>query len=326
MNKEMDYMGKADIDKVFERFFQHYDAYQQGDSCRLFHGRGQCYQGLEFLTIDWYSPVVFICIFKEVPDEWLSAFETHLNSLLEGFSHQQALCVVLQKRYLRGAPSDVLWGSLPESVYAKEDGWQFELSFCKKQNIGYFLDMAPGRAWVKIHAEGRRVLNLFSYTCSFSIAALSGGAKQVINLDMSRGALEVGKNNHRINAMGNRMVQDVHFLSHDLFRSWGKLKRKGPFDLIIVDPPSYQRGSFVADKDYAKVLKRLPSLLSEKGDVLLCLNAPYLDESFLPKLIEEHAVPLRFVERLASREDFPEDNNDGSLKVMHFMADLNREE
>ena len=318
MNNEVEYLGKHHLDPVFEQFFQS----QPQESCRLFHGRGQCYEGLEFLAIDWHSSVIFITIFKEVPEQWLSAFEAHLVYLFEGFSSQANLCVIIQKRYLRGSPSEILLGSLPESVVAREEGWQFELSFCKKQNIGYFLDMAPGRAWVREHAEGRRVLNLFAYTCSFSVAALSGGADFVINLDMSRGALEVGKNNHRLNGMGNRMVQDVHFLSHDLFRSWGKLKRKGPFDLIVVDPPSYQRGSFVADKDYVKVLKRLPSLLSEKGDVLLCLNAPYLDESFLPNLIEENEVPLRFVERLANREDFPEANNDGSLKMMHFVTDF----
>lgn len=313
MNTDVDYAGKNHIDPVLGKFLLS----QPQRSCRLFHGRGQCYEGLEFLTIDWYAPVVFVALYKTVSDEWLTSFVSHVLSVFEKLD---GLCVVLQKRYLRGSPSEVILGCLPEQVNALENDWQFELSFCKKQNIGFFPDMAPGRAWVKAHSADRKVLNLFAYTCSFSVAALSGGASSVINLDMSRGALEVGKNNHRINGMGSSMIQDVHFLSHDLFRSWGKLKRKGPFDLIIVDPPSYQKGSFVAETDYAKVVKRLPSLLSENADVLLCLNAPYLDENFLQQLVEANDLPLQFVQRLSSREDFPESNPHGSLKLMHCRA------
>ena len=83
-------------------------------------------------------------------------------------------------------------------------------------------------------------------TCSptpaaFSVAAMAGGATQVVNLDMARAALSRGRDNHRLN---QHDLSQVVFLGHDLFKSWGKVAKYGPYDLIIIDPPSFQRGSF----------------------------------------------------------------------------------
>ncbi len=285
-------------------------------SRRLFNGRGQCYEGLEFINIDWYKPVLFITVYKEVETLWLEGLVEQLAGEMRG---PASICVVVQRRYLPGAPSEVLYGVLPEQVYAKEGELLFELTFCKKQNIGFFLDASPGRDWLKTQASGKHVLNLFAYTCSFSVAALASGASSVINLDMSQGALLVGKQNHRLNAFGQRMVQDVHFLSHDLFRSWAKVERKGPYDLIIVDPPSYQRGSFVAEKDYQRVIRRLPKLVKTGAELLLCLNSPNLTESYLRQLVADH-TSLQFVERIANRLDFPEADEQRSLKMLRFRV------
>lgn len=71
----------------------------------------------------------------------------------------------------------------------------------------------------------RKVLNLFAYTCAFSVAALKGGADEVVNMDMSKGALAIGKQNHLLNGL----TAGARFLGHDIFKSWGKLKKNsGP--------------------------------------------------------------------------------------------------
>ncbi len=69
---------------------------------------------------------------------------------------------------------------------------------------------------------------------------------------------------------------------------------------MIADPPSYQKSGFVATKDYARLLRRLPTLLAAGGHVLLCLNAPELSMTFLHDLLREHAPRLSFVERVAN--------------------------
>jgi 23S rRNA (cytosine1962-C5)-methyltransferase len=179
--------------------------------------------------------------------------------------------------------------------------------------------MKPGRERLVSRSEGKQILNLFAYTCSFSVAALMSGAAKVVNMDMSRGALAQGQRNHVLNGLG--LNAGATFLPHNLFKSWGRLQRLGPFDLVIVDPPTRQPGSFVADKDYAKVLSRLPSVLADGAELLLCVNAPALGEEWLQELVCEHLPGARFQERLLNRCDFPEVDASRNLKMLSYVLD-----
>ena len=96
--------------------------------------------------------------------------------------------------------------------------------------------------------------------------------------------------------------------------------RSGPYDLIVVDPPSYQKGSFIATKDYARLMRRLPDLLVPGGQVLLCLNAPELGTDFLRGQMAEITPELEFVERLANPAVFADVDEERSLKVMVYRA------
>ena len=209
-------------------------------------------------------------------------------------------------------------GAVPEPHVVEEDGLKFLVHVLRGQNHGLFLDMAEGRRWVREQARrqpGLKVLNLFAYTCGFSVAALAGGAGRVVNLDMSRGAISIGQQNHRLNALD----AGATFLPHDLFTTWGKIGRGGPYDLIVVDPPSYQKGSFVATKDYARLLRRLPDLLMPGGQVLLCLNAPELGSAFLHDAMREHAPELSFVRRLDNPPVFADVDPERALKVLVYV-------
>jgi 23S rRNA (cytosine1962-C5)-methyltransferase len=146
-------------------------------------------------------------------------------------------------------------GSVPEPHVVNEDGAAFRVHLLRGLNHGFFLDMAEGRRRVRelvAARPGAKVLNLFAYTCSFSVVALLAGARQVTNVDMSDGALAIGKRNH----LHNGLTAGASFLPHDIFSSWGKITRGGPYDLVVLDPPSYQKGSFVAEKDYARLIRR----------------------------------------------------------------------
>ena len=107
---------------------------------------------------------------------------------------------------------------------------------------------------------------------------------------------------------------------HDIFKSWGKVGRPGPYDLIIVDPPSYQKGSFVATKDYARLMRRLPDLLAPGGHALLCLNAPELGMAFLQDQMQALAPELAFAERVANPAVFADVSLERSLKVLVYRA------
>ncbi|MEZ9856583.1 class I SAM-dependent methyltransferase, partial [Vibrio breoganii] len=109
-------------------------------------------------------------------------------------------------RYADGAPSEVLWGELNDSPVVVEHGLKYQLDIGRNQNFGLFLDMRNGRQWVQDNAKDKNVLNLFAYTCGFSVAAIAGGARQCMNVDMSRGSLNKGRDNHRLNEHDMRSV------------------------------------------------------------------------------------------------------------------------
>ncbi|MBV7564057.1 class I SAM-dependent methyltransferase [Pseudomonas sp. sia0905] len=284
---------------------------------RLFHGRGRCWEGLEHITVDWLQGIMLVCLFRKPPTDQLQALQIMLLQLSESdeWRGSGAHSLLLQQRYLPDSPMQRLVGELPEEWIIEEDGLRYLLDLGRKQNTGLFLDMRLGRRWVREHARGQRVLNLFAYTCGFSVAALAGGAEHVVNLDMAKAALARGRDNHRLN---DHDLSRVSFLGHELFKSWGKVKRHGPYDLIIIDPPSFQKGSFALTRDYQKILRRLPELLSAEGSVLACVNDPDIGSDFLIKSMASEAPELHFERRLDNPPEFPDVSPEGGLKVLLF--------
>lgn len=302
------------------------------DTCRIFHGRGGLYPVCEQWTLDAYPPVFVLTSFAPATDDQLTAIGAALQARwrhIAPVGEQENLNWVFQQRGPTGpgsrADTRLMAGQVPDPHIVTEGPALFLVRVLRGQNHGLFLDMAEGRRWVREFAadfrqsEGRgaKVLNLFAYTCAFSVAALQGGAAHVTNLDMARGALATGQQNHQLNGLA---PQGASFLAHDLFNSWGKVTRGGPYDLIIADPPSYQKGSFVATKDYARLLRRLPDLLAPGGRALLCLNAPELPWAWLREQVDEHAPGLQLIERLAHPPAFADVDADRALKVGAYRA------
>lgn len=281
---------------------------------RLFHGRGRCWAGLEQITVDWLQGVLLVALFREPPEGQLAELEAMLRGLAER-PLWNGEAILIQHRYLPDSPGQWLLGEPVQQREVVEDGLTYLLDLGVRQNNGLFLDMRYGRRWVREHAAGKRVLNLFAYTCGFSVAAIANGAVQVVNLDMAKSALSRGRENHRLNGHD---VGQVAFLGHELFKSWGKVRKYGPYDLIIIDPPTFQRGSFVLTQDYAKILRRLPELLSAGGTVLACVNDPAIGSDFLIQGMAEQAPGLQFIERLQNPPEFPDADPEGGLKALVF--------
>lgn len=279
------------------------------DAGRIFHGRGGLYPGCEYLSLDWYAPVWVLTSFQPLSEADLQAVQTVLAQ------RPEPLNWVYQCRQPGEARIEtrLMAGSVPEPHVVTEQGARYRVHVLKGQNHGLFLDMACGRQWLRQHAQNTRVLNLFAYTCAFSVAALQGGASEVVNVDMAAGALAIGQHNHQLNE-----VAGGRFLAHDLFKSWGKVTRLGPYDIVVADPPSYQKGSFVASKDYPRLLRRLPQLLAPGGQALLCLNAPEMPSQFLLDVVASEAPGLRFVRRLENPPAFADAQPERALKVMLF--------
>lgn len=289
------------------------------EASRLFHGRGGLYPGCEHLALDAYPPVWLLTSFQPLGEDELDQIQAALARRWNEIAPGEPLNWVYQCRFEGRTDTRLMAGSVPEPHVVSERGARYLVHLLRGQNHGLFLDMAEGRAWVRDHAASHprlKMLNLFAYTCAFSVAALQGGARQVVNLDMSAGAIATGQQNHALNELRGR----ASFLSHDLFKTWGKITRGGPYDLIVVDPPSYQKGSFVASQDYRKLMRRLPDLLIPGGRVLICLNAPELSPTFLREQMQEAAPELVFEQRLPNPAAFADISPDRALKVLVYRA------
>ena len=284
---------------------------------RLFHGRGRCWPGLEHVTADWLQGVLLVSLFRAAEGTELDALKEVLLALGRSAEWQAsgAHSLLLQHRYLPDSHMEQLLGEPVEEWTISENGLRYKLDLGIKQNNGLFLDMRYGRRWVQEQAQGLRVLNLFAYTCGFSVAAIAGGAEHVVNLDMARAALSRGRDNHRLN---EHDLRKVSFLGHELFKSWGRIRKSGPYDLVIVDPPSFQKGSFALNRDYQKILRRLPELLTPTGKVLACINDPDIGPDFLIEGIAAEAPELVFLQRLENPPEFPDVSAESGLKVLVF--------
>ncbi|MBC7712785.1 MAG: class I SAM-dependent methyltransferase [Rhizobacter sp.] len=281
------------------------------DGCaRFLHGRGKKWPEFEHLSIDFYPPHVLITTYREITN-------TEKNELVEVISklglNQQS--ILLQKRYVKGEAVEALTGFIPEESYAVENSEKYLLNLKNPQNIGFFLDMAVGRSLLKKISKDKSVLNLFSYTCSLSVAALKGGAREVVNVDMSKPALKVGEDNHTLNSIDKR---NAKFMGHDIMKSFGNLIKKGPYDLIIIDPPTNQGLSFRVDRDYHKIIRRLDEMTNNEAVIMACLNSPFLESSFLVSAFNEHAPKFMYEEKIYSSFNEMEVDPEKGLKILLF--------
>ena len=279
---------------------------------RVFHGRGKAYPGWQHVTVDWLPPVILLTLYEELD-------ASSLYRIAEGLRNLFPECASLQVKYRCRAksPYEVLWGEHIEQLTVAEDALKYNLFLGRSQNMGLFLDMRHGRQWVREHARDKRVLNLFAYTCGFSVAAIAGGAEHVVNVDVSKAALSRGRDNHRLN---QHDLAKVTFEGVNILKSYARLKKYAPYDVLICDPPQFQKGRIDIKRDYAKILRRVPDLLSPSASMVLCLNSPELGECFLHDLVDDVCPQFSFKLKINPPEVFRDLEPDRGLKTLIFES------
>lgn len=299
---------------VFEQIV---DFLPSTDAKRIFHGRGGLVSGFEQVNIEVYSTVLWVMVYQEINEEPLLEV---LEKVKENHSRLGLKHIYIQRRHIKQDPVEVYFGSdefLDKEFQVVEADLSYLVNLGKNQNTGLFLDMAHGREWVKENSRGKKVLNLFSYTCSLGLAAAAGEADTVVNIDMAKGAIKKGQQNFALNNLtaGNRV-----FIAQDIFKMIKKLTQKGPFDLLIADPPSFQTKAFDVRRDYKKLLEKLKPAMAEQGRLMLCLNSPALDTTFIHEMVEEVFPQASFIKRLENPPVLADLNEDASLKVMLYQV------
>jgi 23S rRNA (cytosine1962-C5)-methyltransferase len=285
---------------------------------RVFHGRGGLFEGWEQVNIEVYPPVMWVIIYQDIDDSKLKELLAEVSAQA---GHWALKHIYIQRRFLAGNPVEVFLGDdslLEVDFQVTEQGLKYWVNLGKNQNSGLFLDMCEGRKWVRSFSNGKSVLNLFSYTCSLGISAAAGNAQSVVNVDMAKAAIKKGQQNLSINELG---ASRVSFIAQDIFKMVKKIKQKGPFDLLIADPPSFQSKAFDVRRDYTKLLEKFKGALAADACLMLCLNSPALGEGFLKELVNETLPEARFIKRLDNPKVLADSSEDASLKVLIFKIE-----
>ena len=175
------------------------------------------------------------------------------------------------------APSLPFRGAPVEAVDVREAGLIFRIRPGEGLAVGLYLDMREARGWVRAHARRRTLLNCFSYTGGFAIAARAGGATRAVDVDLSRRSLSWAEENARLNgqspAPADRLAGDVF----DWLRRLGK--RGERFDAVVLDPPGFARGkagTFSASRDWPELVARAAPLVAPGGWLLAACNVAAL--------------------------------------------------
>ena len=279
---------------------------------RIFHGRGNYYEGFNFLTIDSIDTILNVAFYNKID---INDEDKLIEILLKFIKQTRHKTINLQRRYLSKAPSEVIYGTIENNLYAIENDIKFNIDLLSYQNNGYFPDMKKGREFIKSIAKDKKVLNLFAYTCGFSLSAVKANAKSVFNMDMSKGALSKGRANHHLN---NFSTSNIQFGPYNILKSFSKIKKYAPYDIIIIDPPTFQKNSFEVNKDYVKIIRRIEEVVSSNCTILSCLNSPFLDQKFIIDLFNEHCPSFTFKNRLPNCEEFICIDENKSLKNLVF--------
>jgi len=154
-------------------------------------------------------------------------------------------------------------------------------------DTGLFLDARKKRALIRAGAAGKRVLNLFAYTCSLSVCAAKGGASQVDSVDLSKTYLEWGRINFALN--GLQTADNFYFINDDVIKFLNHARKNGRrWDIIILDPPSFSNSKKMRDtldlrRDHQELIHKSLSLLNPGGTLWFSSSAKGIklnDEDF----------------------------------------------
>ena len=159
------------------------------------------------------------------------------------------------------------------SWQAEENGMKLQFHTDQGQSPGLFLDQRENRLEVRHRSHGLRVLNLFSYTCGFSLSAALGEASEICSVDLNKSFLVWGRENFNLNQVPSSRYE--FYQQEALLFLKGATKRTRQFDLIICDPPSFGRhkdGVFRLEQALPALLKACWEVLTPSGQLLLSCN------------------------------------------------------
>lgn len=226
------------------------------------------------LVVDWYAGRLHVA--DAARDEAFEALDDCLAAAGEALDVADANIFCKRRERQRGAAQYSRFGSEGAVFVVPEGGHRFQVNLSDYLDTGLFLDHRRTRARVQAEAAGKRVLNLFAYTGSFTVYAGAGGAERTVTVDLSTTYLDWAETNLRLNGLdaGRNSIVRADVLQ------WLRDARqtRTRYDLIVLDPPTFSnskrmRTTFDVRRDHPRLLAETRALLAPGGALYFSTNA-----------------------------------------------------
>lgn len=295
---------------------------EETDAFRIVNGEGDHLGGLtidlyrEFAVFSWYNETLY----------------QNKSLLIQAFQQvfPEVKGAVEKIRFDSDLPeSAAVYGEeTPEPLIVKENGVHYATYLNEGLMTGIFLDQKEVRGQLAEGlSAGMTVLNMFSYTGAFSVAAAMGGATKTTSVDLAKRSLEKTKEQFAINGFDPEK-QKIHVM--DVFGYFKYAKKKElTFDMIILDPPSFARNKkkvFSVAKNYGELVTDSLAIMNEEGLLIASTNAANLSQKKFQQMIEEAMdqaqVTYQCIQEYRLPSDFAVDPNflEGNyLKVFFYQ-------
>ncbi len=271
---EQENIDKAFFKKKIEMAYRLRKRYIEGNKTnafRLLNGENDLMPGL---IVDNYDKYIVVQFHTRGIEAWKDMIISSIREVMEPIGIYERSDMTIRETEGISKRSGLLWGNIPDKIEIKENGFRFLVDVKHGQKTGFFLDQRDKRNAFMKYVKDAVVLNCFSYTGGFSVYALAGGANFIENVDTSHEALEMAKENIRLNGFN---IDKCRFIKMDVkeFLKDSRLK----YDSIVLDPPAFikDRTKMKEGKiGYRKINESAMEHINEHGVLLTCSCSAHL--------------------------------------------------
>lgn len=266
-----------------KQYRRSYYADETTTAFRLFNQEGDGFGGFtvdlygEFIVFSWYNSFVF-----QIKETILAAFQEAFPEVRGGYEKIRFKGLDYESAHVYGEEA-------PQEFLILENGVSYQVFLNDGLMTGIFLDQHEVRgSLVEGLAAGKSLLNMFSYTAAFSVAAAMGGAVETTSVDLAKRSRELSE----AHFVANGLALDAHrFVVMDVFDYYKYAKRHDlNYDVIVLDPPSFARNkkrTFSVAKDYHRLVSEALEILHPGGTLILSTNAANVTKEKFKKQIEK---------------------------------------
>lgn len=262
---------------------------KETNACRLVNSESD---GLPGLIVDRYADFLVCQFLTAGAENWKDAVVSELDRLAACTGiYERSDADVRLKEGLQPSAGCISGDEPPEAVEVHEHGCRYLVDIRRGHKTGFYLDQRDNRGCLSRYASGREVLNCFSYTGAFGVAALKGGASRIVNIDSSRAALDLAARNTRLNGFDAESFENIEGDVFTLLRKYRDSNKH--FDMVVLDPPKFaeSRGQLMRASRGYKDINLLALKILKPGGILFTFSCSGLMERDLfQKIVSDAAL------------------------------------